>query len=93
MSRALLQILLPLLLPTIVYVLWVFLFRSRRRPEEEEEEFRWIKEGPWFWLILGGVLLMGIGLGVTAWSTGADPHGKYVAPRLEDGRVVPGRFD
>lgn len=92
MSRALLQILLPLLLPTIVYVLWVFLLRGRRKPGDEEE-FRWVREGPWFWLILSGVVLMGIGLGVTAWTTGEDPDGNYVAPRLEDGRVVPGRFN
>lgn len=92
MSRALLQILLPLLLPTIVYVLWVFLVRGRRR-QGDEEDFRWVREGPWFWLILCGVVLMGIGLGVTAWTTGADPAGTYVPPRLENGRVVPGRFD
>lgn len=90
MSRALLQIVLPLVLPTLLYLVWAAFIR---KPGEEEEELRWLRKGPWVWLISAGVVLMGIGLGVSAWLGGAPPGGTYVPARLEDGRVIPSRIE
>lgn len=81
MSRILLQIILPLLLPTVAYFLWVLLGRPGG-PNVLEET-------PWFWLIIVGVLLMGGGLVATALTGGVDPGRQIIQPRLEDGRVVP----
>ena len=81
MSRILLQTLLPLLLPTVAYFLWALLGRPKAPIVLEDT--------PWFWLIIVGVLLMGIGLSITALTQGAAPGSQIIPPRLEDGRVVP----
>jgi hypothetical protein len=81
MSRILLQILLPLLLPTVAYFLWALLGRPGA-PDVLEET-------PWFWLIIVGVVLMAGGLVAMALTGGVDPGSQIIQPRLEDGRVVP----
>jgi hypothetical protein len=92
MSRALLQIVLPLLLPTLIYVIWAVFFRKPGAAGDEDGP-HWVRQGPWLWLIAAGIVLMAAGLGFTAWTGGANPGGTYVPARLEDGRVVPGRFE
>lgn len=89
MSRVLLQYLLPLLLPTILYLAWWWAFG--RRQVHGGDQAAELTDGPWYWLIIGGVLLMAGGLIYTALTSGEAPGGRYVAPHLEDGRVVPGR--
>ena len=91
MSRVLLQYVLPLLLPTIIWLVW-WLALGRNRSTAEGVTTR-IEHGPWFWLILGGIALLGLSLIYTAITHGFDPRGTYVAPRWEDGRVVPGRVE
>jgi Family of unknown function (DUF6111) len=91
MSRVLLQYVLPLLLPTIVWLVWWFTL-GRHRTTAEGITAR-IEHGPWFWLILGGVGLLGLSLIYTAITRGFDPQGTYIPPRWEDGRVVPGRVE
>ena len=91
MSRVLLQYVLPLLLPTIIWLLWWLAF-GRNRSTAEGVNIR-IEQGPWFWLILGGLALLGLSLIYTAITHGFDPRGIYVAPRWEGGRVVPGRVE
>ena len=81
MSRILLQILLPLLLPTVAYFLWALLGRPGAHNVLEDT--------PWFWLIIVGVVLMGGALVATALTQGVDPGSQIIQPRLEDGRVVP----
>lgn len=87
MTRVLLQYLLPLILPTAIYLLWVKVAGQARTAAGVS---RLTREGPWLWLILAGVALMGAGLAVTALTGGAGPTGTYVAPHWEGGRVVPG---
>jgi hypothetical protein len=93
MSRALLQIVLPLVLPTLLYILWAVFIRKPGQNNGDTNAFAWVQQGPWLWLIAAGVVLMGIGLTATALLTGADPGGVYVPARLEDGRVVPSRIE
>lgn len=89
MSRILLQYLLPLLLPTVLWLIWYFAV-GRRRPTADGGPSR-LEHGPWFWLILAGVVLLGASLGYTALTLGLDPNsGTYVAPHLQDGKIVPG---
>lgn len=92
MTRILLQYVLPLLLPTVVYLVWWWA-TSRRQTATGDGTRRpaSLTQGPWFWLALAGVALMSAGLIHTALTTGEAPGGRYVAPHLEDGRVVPGR--
>jgi Family of unknown function (DUF6111) len=90
MSRILLQYLLPLLLPTVIWLAWYGLI-GRHRPAAGTQSR--VEQGPWFWLVLAGVALLGMSLVYTALTRGFDPHGTYFAPRLEDGRVVPGTVE
>ncbi len=92
MSRAFLQIVLPLVLPTVLYLIWVIFIR-KPGPDGDGDVPHWLRHGPWLWLIAAGIALMAIVLAVAAWLTGGDPGGTYVPPRLENGRVVPGRIE
>ena len=91
MSRVLLQYVLPLLLPTIVWLVW-WMTLGYRRSMAEGVAMR-IEHGPWFWLILGGIALLGLSLIYTAATRGFDPRGTYVPPRWENGHIVPGRIE
>jgi heme A synthase len=90
MIRLLIQYLLPLILPTVVFLIWAWV--GRRRDATGGFQSR-LQEGPWFWLILAGFVLMAGGLVYTALSTSGDAGGTYVAPHYEDGRIVPGRIE
>jgi Family of unknown function (DUF6111) len=79
--RVLLTILLPLILPTVIYFLW----RAARR-------LAIVTEGatlPWPWLLGAGVALTAITLVIVSVQFGAAPTGKYVPPRVIDGQVEP----
>lgn len=90
MSRALLQYLLPLILPTVLYLIWALLIRDSGSGRKLATILR---EGPWFWLILAGLVLAGASLVATALIGGGNIEGTYIPPRWEDGRVVPGRIE
>lgn len=91
MIRILLEFVLPLLLPTLGYVLWVHYYRWRAEttgaaPPE-------LTRGGLFWSLVAGLVLLIICLIALAVFTGEDPgHGGYQAPRVEDGRIVPPKF-
>ncbi len=90
MTRILLQYLLPILLPALMFVAWIY--STREHEEAAHETVARIREGPWFWLIVGGVALMAIGLAYIAFE-GAAPGSVYHAPRYEDGRIIPGHAE
>ena len=90
MTRLLIQYLLPLILPAVVFLIWAWL--SQRGQATGGFQSR-LQQGPWFWLVLAGFVLMAGGLVYTAVSTGGDAGGTYIAPRYEDGRIVPGRIE
>ena len=91
MSRILLQYLLPLVLPAAVWLVWWSTVGRKRA--ELEGRIAQIEQGPWFWLIIAGVLLLAASLIYTALTRGYDPAGTFVAPHMIDGRVVPGRVE
>lgn len=88
MTRIMLQYVLPLLLPALVFLVWVMLTRQRAGGQETAMER--LQKGPWFWLIVGGFALMAAGLAYVGLTQGSKPGGIYQAPRYEDGRVIPG---
>ncbi len=80
--------LLLLFLPALVYLAWLLLLHYRAR-RTGSTDLPALREGPWFWLILAGILLT-----IAAYIGGSlleptIPAGTYQPPRLEDGRVVP----
>ena len=87
MWRVVLEIILPLLLPTALYVLWVLAVR----PAQPGEAANWAGL-PWVWLGGAGVVLLALVLLVLI-SPGGERDGLYVPPHLEGGQIVPGHFD
>jgi len=82
--RAFLEIAIPLLLPALLYWLYLRLQEKRGRP---------VREVPISWLAVIGVFFVLIVLGA-GWLAGSEPpSGKYVPPSVVDGKVVPGHFE
>jgi hypothetical protein len=83
MIRVLLTVVLPLLLPTALYLLW--LLAAQRLPLAAP--------GPWRaspWLVGIGLALVAAMLYFIGARVGGSPQGVYVPPRYIGGEVVPG---
>jgi hypothetical protein len=89
MPRVLLTIVLPLILPTVVYLIWV---TTLRRPSSPGTEARW-GALPWVWLAGAGVVLLAIVLFVVTVHFGATQQGVYVPPRWQNGHIIPGHIE
>ncbi len=90
MMRIFLTYVLPLLLPTLVYMAWVAYARKKHDNDDTPPALR---KGPLFWCLLAGFMLMAGGLISIALMSGDPPDsGQYQSPRLEDGKVVPPGF-
>ncbi len=92
MIRTAIYYLVPLLLPTVIYVLWMLYARFRARAVPEGEMPSW-ERTPWILLFGSGVVLAAGVLFTIAFITGGQPGDDYEPARLEDGRIVPGRID
>jgi hypothetical protein len=92
MARILLQYVLPIVLPSLVYFAWVA-YENRRIAQGGEGTARRLEDGPWAWLIGGGVALAVLGAIAAAVLGGRGKEGVYVPPRLEDGRIIPGHLE
>ena len=88
MTRILIQVLLPLLLPALLYLVWRVVSR-RLQPGGAPATVSGLAEGPWGWLILGGLALAIITLVATALLGERIPQGEFVPPRFIDGRIEP----
>jgi hypothetical protein len=87
MLRVFLEIVLPLLLPTLLYLLWV----GALRPTQPSGAVR--SAGmPWLWLGGAGMLLVAIVIFLIVASEGSQ-QGVYVPPHLQGDRIVPGHFE
>jgi len=89
MPRVLLTIVLPLILPTALYVIWV---TTLRRPSSPDADARWTAL-PWVWLAGAGLVLLAIVLFVVTVHFGAPQEGVYVLPRWQNGHIVPGHIE
>jgi hypothetical protein len=85
MTRVFLTIVLPVLLPTALYLLWAMSV-GRAGPDTPAAAWRAL---PWTWLAVSGVALAMVVLGVVV-ETGGTRDGTYVAPHVVNGRIVPG---
>jgi hypothetical protein len=103
MIRLLVEFLLPLLAPTLIYALWLA-WEKRRidagaadadADSSEGAAAPRMRDAPWMWL--GGiglvcVIVVAATLSMTR-SLGDVAGGNYVPPRNVDGRVVPGHLE
>ncbi len=81
---------LPLVLPTVLYVLWVWSDRRKHKLNPSvEKELPKLRRAYLFWSLATGMIMMIFALIAIALMTGAPPNsGTYQSPRLEDGEVI-----
>ncbi len=91
MTRILLNYLLPFLAPLVVYVAYMWWFR-RQTLAAGGTPPRW-HEGPWYWFVLAGFLLVLAGVIALGLTGIGERDVDYAPARLIDGRIVPGRPD
>lgn len=91
--RIVLTILLPLLLPLVIYGVWITWARHRLRRKGENLPVLNFAEIPWLWLLIAGAVLVGLAIAVTFFDEGAAPNAVYVPPQLKDGKIAPGHFE
>ena len=89
MLKKLLMVVLPLMLPTLIYMAYMMIER-RKAVASGGAAVPWWVEAPWAWLITGGVMLAAIVLVTVALTGGFDTSGTYRPARLIDGRVIGG---
>jgi len=96
MLRVFFTIVLPLVLPTALYLLWMWLghWLPWGPPEGGRlgETVHWAAL-PWVWLAAAGALLLILMLFVVTVHFGTADPGTYVPPRWENGRIVPGHIE
>ena len=82
MGRILLTIIVPLLLPTALYLGWRFAAgRGLSLPTG------------WLWLIVAGLALSALTLVAASVDFGTPRSGVYVPPHVSNGEVVPGHVE
>ena len=86
MIRVLLTIILPLLLPTALYLLWVLVMRRA----ELTMGAQLLRDIPVIWLAAAGLGLVAIVLVLVSLGFGGGATGVYVPPTTVDGKIVPG---
>ena len=92
MTRILLQYLLPLIGPLLLYLLYMAFMR--RAATKKGNDAPSIERNHIFWSIVFGFFLMMVALTAFAIIAGEKPgSGKYQAPRIENGEIVPPKFN
>lgn len=91
MFRLFFTYILPLIVPTLVYLAWNWVQLRRsisgRRPEPPPT----FAEMPWVFLAAAGVSLLVVTLlALVLLEDSSPPGATYVPPHLENGRIVPG---
>jgi len=85
MTRVLLQVALPILLPFTLYFGYVYVMRRSGVTGP-------IKV-PWPLLLGAGAVLVAVVIGALTFLDGSEPGKRYIPPRAVDGKVIPGHFE
>jgi hypothetical protein len=88
MIRIVAENILLFLLPTIVYVAYVYMTR-----EEKPGAMRVLNDAPLIWLFVAGASLVLITLVTFGSVSGGKPGQAYTPPVFKDGRIEPGHFE
>ena len=76
------------LLPTIVYIAYIYLTR-----EDKPGASSILNDAPLIWLFVAGAILVVVTLATFGSVTGGKPGQVYTPPSLKDGRIEPGHLD
>lgn len=83
--------LLPILLPTAMYLLYLYALRRRAQAGGGSMP-SWIDRGALYWSVIGGLVLALVLFVGFAFIGGASPDAVYVPETYRDGETVPGHF-
>ena len=92
MIRLFLTVVLPLITPTLLYLMWVKIKRHKAKALADGEPLPEWERLPWPWLIGIGCALTVTGLLFVGFPTDHNQDSIYVPPHMEDGVLVPGHF-
>jgi hypothetical protein len=90
MLRKLLTVVLPFLLPILLYFLYLGWARRRAQASGAEPPPPWY-EGPWLWAVVAGAGLVAVALVAVRLHSGVPPGVAIESPRWEGDRVIPSR--
>lgn len=76
------------LLPTIVYVAYVYMTR-----QDKQGAARVLDDAPIIWLFIAGVVLVVVTLATFGSISGGKPGQVYVPPVYKDGHIEPGHLE
>lgn len=88
MIRIVAENILLFLLPTIIYVAYIYMTR-----EEKPEATRVLDDAPLIWLFVAGAALVIITLVTFGSVSGGKPGQVYTPPVFKDGRIEPGHIE
>lgn len=92
MFRLFFTYILPLILPSLGYLLWNYLQLRRAMAGKRAEPPPGFADMPWLILAGAGVSLLMVTLAaLVLFDGGSAPGELYVPPHLEDGKVIPGQ--
>ncbi len=91
--RLLLELLLPAMIPALIYLGYLQVERRRAARNGADEPLPWWAETPWLALAVAGVLLAGTVLSVIVVNSGDAINGVYVPAHMDNGTLVPGHVD
>jgi hypothetical protein len=83
--RQLFEIVLPLILPTVIYLAYALLLRPRSGGN--------LHDMPWVWLGVAGGFLLAVTFLAIALLGGAPPAAHYVPPKVVNGQIEPGHYE
>jgi hypothetical protein len=89
--RVFVTIILPLILPTLLYLLYVFVLRREADPQQSAAATA--GSLPWVWLGVAGAVLMLVTFFTVAQLDRAPPGSSYQPARVIDGVIQPGHQD
>ncbi len=84
--RIFLHIVLPLVIPILLYAIWAKIDAHRKGKGLPNWE-----EGYWFWVLIAGFIFMTLSL-IYLTTLGGGIHGLYQSPTIENGNIIPGHF-
>jgi hypothetical protein len=88
MIRIIIENVLLFLLPTIIYIAYVYMTR-----DEKPGAARVLDDAPLLWLFLAGVVLILVTLITFGSMSGGKPGQHYTPPIYKDGHIEPGHVD
>jgi hypothetical protein len=95
MIRTVFENILLFLLPTLIYVGWVFVQRIRAEDREQgaaHPASGLLDDAPLIWLFVVGALLVIVTLAAFGTSSGGRPGQHYEPGILRDGKIEPGQI-